>query len=218
MKSSSFFGKTTIPLVFEDEWLVVVNKPPGLLVIPSPKNERRTLTSILNDDIVSRSIPYRLHPCHRLDKETSGLLIYAKGKSIQEKMMTEFQRHQVKKTYVAFVQGQLTKREGVLKMPVEGRDAVTTYKILERRKDFNIIQAKPLTGRTNQIRIHFNEIKHPLVGESTYAFRRYFALKAKRLCLHAEALEFTHPVTHKHIELFVDLPDDMMKFLEKHPD
>ena len=88
-----------IPIVYEDEWLSVLNKPAGLLVIPTPKKEKRTLTSILNDDLKIRDLTYRLHPCHRLDKETSGLIIYAKGKSIQKIMLQEFKQRKIKKRY-----------------------------------------------------------------------------------------------------------------------
>ena len=86
-----------ISIIYEDDWLLVADKPSGLLVIPTPKKESRTLTNILNEDLQNRGIPYRLHPCHRLDRETSGLIIYAKGKSVQQKMMHEFKEKKVKK-------------------------------------------------------------------------------------------------------------------------
>jgi 23S rRNA pseudouridine1911/1915/1917 synthase len=194
-----------IPVVYEDDWLLVVDKPSGLLVIPTPKNEKRTLTSILG-----------LHPCHRLDRQTSGLIIYAKGKSVQKKMMDEFKQRKVKKTYIAFVQGNLAQNQGQIQNPIEGQNAITKYKVIQRIKDFTLVEVMPLTGRTNQIRIHFKQIRHPIVGETKFAFRRDFALKAKRLCLHALALEFIHPVTKKYINLSIDLPQDLKEFLEKH--
>jgi len=193
-----------IPVIYEDDWLFVVDKPSGLLTIPTPKNEKRTLTSILG-----------LHPCHRLDRETSGLIIYAKGKGAQQKMMQEFYKKQVKKTYIAFVQGVLPHNQGQIENPIEGRSAITKYKTIQRRRDFTIAEVMPLTGRTNQIRIHFKQIGHPIVGETKYAFRRDFKLRAKRLCLHAKSLEFTHPVTGKYIRLTCDLPKDLKEFLTK---
>jgi 23S rRNA pseudouridine1911/1915/1917 synthase len=202
-----------IPIIYEDEWLVVVDKPSGLLVIPTPKKELRTLTSILNDDLTQKNIAYRLHPCHRLDRETSGLMIYAKGKSIQKKMMDEFKRKVVKKAYIAFVQGALPENEGQIKTPIEGRSAVTRYKVIQRKEGFTVVQVMPLTGRTNQIRIHFKQINHPIVGESKFAFRRDFTIKAKRLCLHAHTLEFMHPVTQIYLKLRSDLPKDLSDFL-----
>lgn len=202
-----------IPVVYEDDWLIVLDKPQGLLTIPTPKNESRTLTSILNEDLKKKNSPYRLHPCHRLDKETSGLIIYAKGKSIQKKMMELFKKRKVKKTYIAFIQGKLTHNQGDIKHPIAGQSALTQYSVMQIRKDFSVVEVMPLTGRTNQIRIHFKHIGHPILGETKYAFRRDFRVKAKRLCLHAKSLEFTHPVTKNIISFTTKLPSHMTDFL-----
>jgi len=205
-----------IPVIYEDDWLLVLNKPSGLLTIPTPKNEPRTLSSILNDDLKKRGLPYRLYPCHRLDRETSGLIIYAKGKSMQKRLMQEFWQKRIKKTYIAFIQGRLPKDEGDIRYPIEGINAITKYTIIEKRNDFSIAKIIPLTGRTNQIRIHFKQAGHPLVGETKFAFRRDFKLKAKRLFLHAKMLEFVHPATKKVVSLVAPLPPDMEDFLTKH--
>jgi len=207
-----------IPVAYEDNWLLAVDKPAGLLVIPTPKNERRTLTSILNEDSHGRKETRRLRLCHRLDRETSGLIIYAKGKLIQKKMMQEFKSRKVKKTYIAFIHGVLLKNNGHIDLPIEGVRAVTDYQVIESRRDFSIARVRPQTGRTNQIRIHFKMIGHPLVGETKFAFRKDFALKAKRLCLHAKELIFTHPVTGEPVYVSVSLAADMERFLENHPD
>ncbi|RKY31670.1 MAG: hypothetical protein DRP74_04335 [Candidatus Omnitrophota bacterium] len=206
---------SNIPVVYEDEWFLVIDKPAGLLTIPSPKKDSRVLTNILNEDLKRRGVSYRLHPCHRLDKETSGLIIYAKGKSSQHKMMEEFKQKRIKKTYLAFVQGLLKKNQGNIDFPIEGRPACTKYKILQRKKDFTIVEVNPLTGRKNQIRIHFKQIGHPLVGEDKFAFRRDFRLRSKNLCLHAKALEFRHPFTKKTLYLNSPLPMKMRDFLNK---
>lgn len=193
-----------IPIVYEDDTLVVVEKPAGLLVIPTPKKESRTLTSILG-----------LYPCHRLDRETSGLIIYAKGKAAQKKMMRQFHLRRVKKTYVAFVQGRLPKRSGEIRTPIEGKEAVTLYKAIAQERDFAVVEASALTGRTNQLRIHFKRIGHPIVGESKFCFRRDFKLRFKRLCLHAKSLQFSHPLSGKIISLNSGLPADLKGFLNK---
>jgi RluA family pseudouridine synthase len=203
-----------IPVVYEDDWLLVVDKPSGLLVIPTPKKELRTLTSILNEDLKKRGKTHRLHPCHRLDRQTSGLIIYAKGKSIQKKMIDEFKSRMVKKTYIAFIQGLLSKNKGQIDTPIENLKSVTGYQVLQRRKNFTIIKAMPLTGRTNQIRIHFRNIGHPLVGETKFAFRKDYKLRAKRLCLHAESLEFIHPITKKTISIHSELDKNLKEFLK----
>ncbi len=194
-----------IPIIYEDEWLLVADKPSGLLTVPTPQNEKRTLTSILN-----------LYPCHRLDRETSGLIIYAKNKDIQQMMMDEFRARKVKKTYIAFVRGEPAQSQGEITNRIEGLSAQTRYKVIEKRGDFAILEVNPLTGRTNQIRIHLKQIGHPILGESKYAFRRDFKLKAKRLMLHAAGLEFKHPVTGKQLCLRMDLPDELKEFLESH--
>jgi 23S rRNA pseudouridine1911/1915/1917 synthase len=205
-----------IPVIYEDNWLLVLDKPSGLLTIPTPKKELRTLTSILNDELKERGISGRVYPCHRLDRDTSGLIIYSKGKSMQEKMAQEFREKKIKKTYIAFVQGAPKQAKGTISYPIEGRPAITNYRVLEQRKDFSIVEVTPSTGRTNQIRIHLKQIGHPLVGESKFAFRRDFQLKAKRSCLHANELEFIHPMTNKAISFTAPLPADMQNFLNKH--
>ncbi len=205
-----------IPVVYEDAWVLVADKPSGLLVIPTPKNEPRTLTSILNDEARIKKLPYQFHPCHRLDRETSGLIIYAKGEAVQKKMAQEFKDREVKKTYIAFLQGRLARAQGEINIPLEGAFALTKYRVARQFKDFCVAEVFPVTGRTNQIRIHFKKIGHPVVGEDKFAFRKDYSLRAKRLCLHALTVEFDHPVTKKHLRLDSPLPGDMEKFITLH--
>ncbi len=205
-----------IPVIYEDDWLLVVDKPAGLLVVPTPRNESRTLSSILDEEYKNRGFTYNLYPCHRIDRETSGLVIYAKGKSIQQKMMELFRQKKIKKTYVAFVQGNISRMQGEIAKPIEGAPSVTKYRALENRKDFSILELNPLTGRTNQIRLHLKSIGHPIVGETRFAFRKDFALKAKRMCLHAKSLEFIHPKTNRPLLITSELAGDLKEFLHKH--
>lgn len=216
MKNSGISNGMNIPIIYEDDWLLVLSKPSGLLTIPTPKKESRTLTSILNEDLKQKGLSCRFYPCHRLDRETSGLIIYAKAKSIQKKLMQEFGQQRIKKAYLAFAQGRLPKDEGVISYAIEGKSALTKYRVFEKRNSFSIVEVRPTTGRTNQIRIHFKQIGHPLVGETKFAFRRDFKLKAKRVCLHAEKLEFIHPIKNNIVSLFAPLPDDMKDFLGRH--
>jgi 23S rRNA pseudouridine1911/1915/1917 synthase len=210
-------------IIYEDDWLIVVDKPSGLLVIPTPKGERNTLTELLNRGLDSRRClsPARAHPCHRLDRETSGLIIYAKGKKAQRLMMDEFRARAVKKAYKAIVQGIVRKDYGTIRLPVYNRNknrnepAITKYRVTERRNGFTVLETEPVTGRTNQIRIHLKSIGHPIVGESVYAFRKDFRLKFGRAALHAEKIEFTHPVTKKRLCFTAPIPDDMRNFLNK---
>ncbi|MFA6141857.1 MAG: RluA family pseudouridine synthase [Candidatus Omnitrophota bacterium] len=207
-------------IVYEDEWLIVVDKPSGILVIPTPKKETNTLSDLLNKELDERGIEVNAYPCHRLDRETSGLILYAKGKSAQKLMMDEFKNRRVKKVYTAIVQGSPKKDAGVIKFNIFNRnksrseEAITKYSVLERRKGYSIVEAEPVTGRTNQIRIHLARIGHPIVGESVYAFRKDFKLKFKRVALHAGVLEFTHPVTKKNMRLTSTLPEDLSSLVK----
>lgn len=208
-------------IIYEDEQLIVCDKPSGMLVIPTPAKETNTLTDLLNRELDARAVVVNAYPCHRLDRETSGLILYAKGKVAQAAMMEDFRKRAVKKAYVAFVHGQVKDKFGVIEKKILNRNknrkesAETKYTVMERLEDFSVVEAQPVTGRTNQIRIHFKSIGHPLVGESVYAFRKDFELKFKRVALHATYLRFTHPATKKTMEFKSPLPEDMLKLLNE---
>lgn len=207
-------------IVYEDGRLIVIDKPSGMLVIPTPKRETNTLTDLVNKELDARGVEVNAYPCHRLDRETSGLVIYAKGKSAQHAMMEEFRKRSVKKVYVAFVNGIVKKRFDTIKDPIYNRnkrktdDAVTKYTVMEKHAAFTVIEAEPVTGRTNQIRIHMKAIGHPLVGETVYAFRKDFKLRFKRAALHAKRIEFNHPVTGEKMSFESPLAADMVNFLK----
>jgi 23S rRNA pseudouridine1911/1915/1917 synthase len=203
-----------IPIVYEDNWLLVVNKPSRLLTIPTPKEKKYTLLTILNDDLKKRGLGYRLHPCHRIDKDTSGLIIFAKGKSVQRKMMEEFKKRMVSKIYIALVHGRLANKNGCMRKAIDHKSALTRYQTLQRFRDFSFVKVQPETGRKNQIRLHFKQIGHPVVGEDRFVFRRDFKIRSNRLCLHAEKLGFPHPVTKESIHLEAEVPKHFKKFLK----
>jgi 23S rRNA pseudouridine1911/1915/1917 synthase len=114
------------------------------------------------------------------------------------------------------VHGKLLQPQGEISSAIEGKSALTKYRVLQEKSNYSVVEVSPVTGRTNQIRIHFKHIQHPLVGEDKFAFRKDFALRAKRVCLHAEYLEFKHPQTAKMIVVKSPLPEDMQKFLDDH--
>ena len=203
---------------------VVFDKPAGLLVIPAAKDRQHTLTDIANQQSVG-SPGWRLHPCHRIDRETTGAIIYAKGKKAQKIMMELFRKRAIVKTYIAFVHGKLKKVNGEFRNPIRDlyrkkftrpAPAVTAYKVIQVKKNFSVVEVQPLTGRTNQIRIHFSEAGHPLVGDRKFAFARDYALKFRRAALHAASLAWTHPVSRQKIHVRCDLPQDMTDFLKAH--
>ncbi len=208
-------------IIYEDEWLIVIDKPSGLLVIPTPSGEQNTLSSLLNSELDRRGVKANAYPCHRLDRDTSGLIVYAKGKAAQRLMMEEFKHKRVKKSYIAFVQGTVKKDRDIIRSFIynkkKGRNepAQTDYRVIERRRGYTVLEAEPITGRTNQIRIHFKNIGHPLVGEDVYAFRKDFDLRFRRVALHARYIRFTHPITKKKMEFELALPEDMENFLRR---
>jgi 23S rRNA pseudouridine1911/1915/1917 synthase len=205
-----------IPIVFEDDWLLIADKPAGLLSVPSSGGKSRNLTDILNQDAEERNLAHRFYPCHRLDRDTSGLIVYAKSRQIEEKMSDLFRAREVEKKYIAFVHGKLSVAQGSVSSPIEGKSALTRYRRTGERDSYSIVEVSPLTGRTNQIRIHFKRLQHPLVGEDRFAFRKDFSLRAKRVCLHAGYLRFKHPETGRMLEFESPLPGDMRKFLDTH--
>jgi 23S rRNA pseudouridine1911/1915/1917 synthase len=202
-------------ILYEDDWIIVIDKPSGMLVIPTPKQEKNTLTDLLNKDLDSRGIGPNAHPCHRIDRETSGLIVYAKGKSVQKLMMDLFKTRKVSKRYIAVARGAVKKSFDTIKSSVynrnrrRGEEALTRYKVVSRLRDFSVLEVEPVTGRTNQIRIHLAGIGHPILGESVYAFRRDFKIRFKRVALHAARIEFTHPVTAKRVVFESPLPADI---------
>lgn len=206
-------------IIYEDDWLIVADKPAGMLVIPTPKGETNTLTDMLNNDLDKRGLTVNAYPCHRLDRETSGLVIYAKGKAVQRLVMDEFKKRMVKKIYIAFAHGIVKKNFDIIRSRIYSRNkkrsepAITKYRVTGRKKDFSVLEIEPVTGRTNQIRIHMKYIGHPLLGESVYAFRKDFKLRFKRTALHASALEFTHPITKTRMSFISPLPWDMLERL-----
>lgn len=216
-----------IAVLYADECCMVFDKPAGVLVIPAPADERQTLMEIVNRQYASHQ-GWKLHPCHRLDRETSGAIIFAKGKRYQQLMMGLFHKRAVIKKYITFVQGRLRHRQGELRSRIQdleqrrfraraaARLCVTRYRVITERKRFSIVEVFPVTGRTNQIRIQFAEIGHPLVGERKYALARDYTIRFRRVALHACALGWTHPTTHKRISVTSPLPKDMEDFIEHH--
>jgi len=221
-------SRNPIEILYEDDRFVVFNKPPGLLVIPSPKNEQRTLVSLVNRQFAHKEGEFHLHPCHRLDRDTSGAILFAKGKKNQQLMMDLFHHGKIRKLYIAFVNGKLKSREGEFRGRVRDLDqkrfqknapaksAQTRYKVVQTKRSFSVVEVQPVTGRTNQIRIHFAEAGHPLVGERKYAFARDYDIKFKRVALHAAFLEWPDPVSHEVKNVSVPLPEDMQTFKDRH--
>jgi 23S rRNA pseudouridine1911/1915/1917 synthase len=209
-------------IIYEDDYCLAVNKPSGVSVIPAKNNRRLSLVELLNKKLKESNVAYRLHPCHRIDQDASGIVLFAKGKAIQTKIMEQFRQRVVKKKYIAFVRGKLEPKNSKLVSNIKAirkdykRAAILEYHCLAQTKDWSVVQVEPLTGWKHQIRIQFANINHPLLGERLYAFGRDFKVNFKRLALHAKEIIFSHPKNSQTICLSIDLPEDMKKFLESY--
>jgi len=219
-------------VVYEDKVLIVLNKRTKILVVPTPKKEKITLLSLLGDYLKTKN--EKPFPVHRLDRETTGLILFAKNRAVQEDLVRQFRVHptgsarEIKKKYIAFCLGRIPKRTGVIKgyiLDYEGKKhkekkdfAITKYRVLEEKRGFSVVEVEPTTGRTNQIRIHFKQIGHPLLGERRYVFGKDFPreLRTNRLMLHSYFLEFFHPVRKEKLSFSIDLPPELERWKENH--
>lgn len=221
-QTSAIHPEQAFDIVFEDGSLIVINKKAKLLVEPSPKKESLTITSLLG-----AALKKPVFPCHRLDRETTGLLIYATNKSIQNKIMQQFKFGIVEKRYFAFIRGILIRKTGVLQGVIIDREgrlfgerekyAKTRYRVIQEFPAWSFLELVPFTGRTNQLRIQLAKEGHPILGERKYAFGKDFPVKFRRLALHAYFLSFRHPLDKKRIQFEIPLAKDMQDFLDKRP-
>jgi 23S rRNA pseudouridine1911/1915/1917 synthase len=217
--------KSSIEVLYQDPYTMIVNKPSGLVVTPTPLKEKKTVESLVNNEFLF-SNGGRLHPCHRLDRDTSGVLIFARGKRNQQLWMGVFRNRLIEKQYIVFVQGIMKKTKGALKGWIKDLDArkyqekskaqwaECVYEVMGYGDGFSVLKINLLTGRTNQIRIQLSEIGHPVLGERKYAFAKDYPLRFRRVALHAQSVECYHPVLKNKLYIEAELPSDMKSFLE----
>jgi len=213
-------------VLYEDDAVLVINKPAGMVVHPAPGHWRGTLVNALlhrwRGSSLLAELP-RLGIVHRLDKDTSGVILVAKSAAAQAELGRQFRRREVRKQYLALTWGSFREPRGVIREPIgrhpvhrqrmsvraRGREAVTRYEVLERFGDVTLLRAYPETGRTHQIRVHLAAAGHPLVADAQYGRgggRR--ALPIERHALHAESVTFAHPVLGKDVRVTAPLPAD----------
>ena len=221
-----------IDVIYEDDNIIVVNKPKGLVVHPANGNLDGTLVnaimSICKDTLSGIGGEIRPGIVHRLDKDTSGLLIVAKNDEAHIKMSEQIKNREVKKIYIALVRGQVPEEEATINMPIgrstkdrkkmavckDGKEAVTHFKVLQRFNKYTLLQIKIDTGRTHQIRVHLSEIGYPVIGDSVYSNgKNEFNVEGQML--HAQKLEFKHPITQEQINLEAPLPEYFKQILEQ---
>ena len=221
-----------IDIVYEDDDIIVVNKPKGMVVHPANGNPDGTLVNaimaICKDSLSGIGGEIRPGIVHRLDKDTSGLLIVAKNDKAHVNMSEQIKNHEVKKTYIALVRGVVKENEATIDMPIgrstsdrkkmavikTGRNAVTHIKVLKRYNKYTLLQVNIETGRTHQIRVHLSYIGYPIIGDCTYSNgKNEFGVVGQ--CLHAKCLEFKHPITGAEMKLEAPLPKYFEEIIQK---
>ncbi len=230
-----------LEIVYEDEFLAVINKPSGMVVHPGAGVSGGTLANAIAHhfkfQISDSKYENRVGIVHRLDKDTSGLLVVAKTDEIHEKLSEQFREREVFKSYVALVHGAIEANEGTIDQPIarekhnrtrmairaHGRGALSLWKVRQRFEKFTLLNVEIKTGRTHQIRVHLASINHPVVGDETYnggrdktvrdlAVRQAIA-DLNRFFLHAERLSFTHPQTLERMEFYQPMPPELTDLL-----
>jgi 23S rRNA pseudouridine1911/1915/1917 synthase len=220
-----------IPLVilYEDTDLLAVNKPAGMTTHPAPGNQSHTLVNALLSHLPAlpgSDNPARPGIVHRLDKDTSGVILIAKTPAALANLSAQFKSRSVKKTYVALVKGRLKQENGIIDAPIgrdrahrqkmavidSGRPARTAFTVVKYFNGYTLVEARPETGRTHQIRVHFAAVGHPIVGDAVYGMKSELV---GRHFLHAQRLSFKLPSNGKMLELATDLPPDLQVALDK---
>ncbi|KJJ85101.1 ribosomal large subunit pseudouridine synthase D [Candidatus Omnitrophus magneticus] len=230
-KEESKIEPENIPLkiIYEDNSFLVIDKPSGMIVHPGAGNKHGTLVNAVlyhckNLPIISDSA--RPGIVHRLDKETSGIVLVAKTEKAMRSLSKQFQKRTVKKEYVALVKGVVEFDNGIIDAPLArnlsdrhkmeiapetGKPAQTIYHVVKRFKDFTYLRIELKTGRTHQIRVHMKHLGHPVLGDIVYSAREGF----NRQMLHAEKIGFYHPETCKYMEFISPIPPDIMEVIER---
>jgi 23S rRNA pseudouridine1911/1915/1917 synthase len=222
-----------IPLdvIYEDTVLLVVNKPAGMVVHPAYGHTSGTLVNAVLarcPQVADVGGPDRAGVVHRLDKDTSGLILIAKDEATRAALQRQFKRRQVAKTYLALAEGQVQPREGLIEVPVgrdkrqrkkmavvrSGREARTMYRAIEYFAHHTLLEVYPHTGRTHQVRVHLAWLGYPVVGDVTYGHRRQQLLRGRHF-LHAARLCFTHPATAEEVAFEAPLPPELAAVLKR---
>lgn len=216
---------TKLPIIHEDEHVVVFNKPAGVLThSKGAVNEEFTVADYMRPLQTDADETNRPGIVHRLDRDTSGIIICAKDKATKGQLQKQFQDRKAHKTYLAVVVGRPKLDEARLELPIErnpkkpsqhrvgpnGKSAVTTYRVLASNKRYSVVEMKPETGRTHQLRVHMAYVGTPIVGDRLYGSEKS---PIGRLCLHAKALEITIPTSDRRT-FEADVPDDFQQFID----
>lgn len=212
--------KMNLNILYEDEAFLIVNKPPNLPVHPSMLHYENTLSNGVKYYFETIGLNRKIRPVNRLDKDTSGIVIFAKNEYIQECLVRQMKNQTFQKEYLAIVEGTLLKKSCSIIAPIartpdsiikrcvceNGDLAITHYKVLTESKNISLLQIQLETGRTHQIRVHMAHIGHPIVGDTLYGTPSNLIT---RQALHSSKVVFSHPITKENIVILADLPEDM---------
>lgn len=212
-----------LKIVHEDQDIIVINKEAGLLSIASPTEKELTAYRQLTEHVRRINPNNRIFVVHRLDRDTSGLMLYAKNEQTQQKLQNAWQDAVLERSYVALVEGAVRKPEGTIKSwlkesktllmysshkPNDGQEAITHYKVIQSNREYSLLEVHLETGRKNQIRVHMKDIGHPIVGDKKYGSRKN---TIGRLGLHARILAFHHPTTGEIVRFETQIPGKLTR-------
>ena len=213
-----------LDILYEDDYLIAINKQNGLLSISNDKEKEITAYRMVSDYVKKNSNHKYIFVVHRLDQDTSGILLFCKNEHIRDKMQDNWNTIVKKRGYIAIVDGKLTGSNTIRSFLTEdrnqfvhstksnnGKEAITHYSVIKNNNNYSLLQVFIDTGRRNQIRVHLSEKGYPIVGDKKYKCKTN---PIKRLCLHANILEFIHPVTKKLIHIESNIPVDMKKLIK----
>lgn len=207
-----------IRILFEDPWLIIIEKEAGLLSIATDKEKIQTAYSILSGHVKKEDPDNKIFVIHRLDRDTSGIMVFAKNQEVQSILQKAWQEAVMERTYVAVVEGEVEKEEGTIRSFLmenkafvmystnkrgEGDEAITHYKLLKKNPEYSLLEVELETGRKNQIRVHMKEMGHPVIGDKKYGSK---VNPIGRTGLHARVLAFIHPMTGKEIRYETAIP------------
>ncbi len=215
-------------ILFEDPYLIVIEKEAGMLSIATAKEKLLTTYSILSGHVKKEDPTNRIFVVHRLDRDTSGIMMFAKSEDVQSLMQRAWHDAVIERTYVAVVEGLVADDQGTIrsflkenkalimystKVAGEGDEAITHYKVLRRGEAITLVEVKLETGRKNQIRVHMKELGHPVVGDKKYGAKTNLI---GRTCLHARVLAFIHPITGNEVRFETPVPGRFMSVFARH--
>ncbi len=222
--SKKIMPNYNLEILYEDDYLIAINKPCGLLSISNDKEKNITAYRMVSDYVKKNSHNKYIFVVHRLDQDTSGILLFSKNEKIRDKMQDNWNTVVKKRGYMAIVDG-IMKGNGTIHTYLRenrgqfvyssrdnhGKEAITHYSVIKSNNNYSLIQVFIDTGRRNQIRVHLSEKGYPIVGDKKYKCKTN---PIKRLCLHANILEFIHPVSKKLIHIESNMPDEMKKIIK----